>query len=157
MPIDCITDSQGCTDCPSIPSVPYTPAVITPSSGWNSGANSDLILDGDIHTIFQIGASSGGILIGFKGSRAAQTDITQIENGFYFTSVNGIGFVTVFELGKNVSGTSSFPSLASFEIRRYKNHVTYWVNGAVFYESTVPSFGLKIVNACLDMTGDKVE
>ena len=156
MPINCITDSHGCLDCPDIAGNSYVPAIHSVVKGWNSGANSVDMLDGDIHTIFQIGASPGGIILGFKGNRNAQTDITQIEHGLYFTSVNGFSYVTVIESGSIVSGTSSFDALSTFEIRRYNNFVTYFINGSVLHRSSALSYGSKIVNACLYLTGDEV-
>lgn len=153
MGINCVINGDGCVVCPYIPSHAAVSSYTVIDTGWDAGANSVDKFDGDIHTVFQVPASVAGVVLGFRSTRENQGDFSLNEHGFYFFS--GIG--GVMEGGEILEGPFSFGSGDTFEIRRYKNHVTYWRNDELVYRSVQNSYGPKIVNACLYASGDTVE
>lgn len=158
MTTDPYYDASGCLVTPEVTAVAAVPARIEtrPIIGWNAGANSKTELDGDMHTVFTMPAGGAGVVIGFRSGRARNTAPDLVEHGLYFQSVAGYDMVQVCELG--VAKTLLVPRTASdtFEIRRVAGMVTYWINATLLYTSHRPSYGVKLVNACLYASGDAV-
>lgn len=155
---DCYTDSSGCVVCPERPAQAYEPDRVEQRAvvGWNAGANSVDMLDGDIRVAFTM-PDVTGVAIGFKGSRQRQTSPGLIEHGLYFSrGPSGALLAAVMERGVIMGGAFGRGIDDMFEVRRVAGVVTYSRNGAVFYLSQARSMGLKVVNACLYSTGDAV-
>lgn len=150
---------QGnCTVCPYIPGVPAVPAhyVAADVLGWNAGANTIDELDGDVHVVTPMPAPTLGCLLGFKASRNGQTIPALIAHGLYFTTVSGVGFVTVMEYGAPKAPAAEYADGDVFEIRRVASRVTYWHGDTLLYASTQLSSGTVLVNACLYAAEDRV-
>lgn len=158
-PRDCHYDARGCYVCPAIPGVPGVPGHydIKQLIGWSAGANSQLMLDGNIHAVFPMKAGIAGCVIGFKDSRLSQTVPARISRGLYFTSSAGANFVSVRENGVQKTAAVQYAEDDVFEIRRVDGLVSYRHGDAVLYTSQIQSVGAVIVNACLYASGDTVE
>lgn len=160
MPRDCvvtqppITETR-CTECPAIEAIPPT-VTEHPVIGWNAGANSIDLLDGDVHTVFDIPTPCAGIVLGFKQSRAFQTRPELIQHGFWFTPIGGRLFGYVTEMGARKTPAVARNHTDTFEIRRRGGVVSYFVNDVLLYTSLARSTGPVLVNACLYATGDAI-
>ncbi len=157
--LDCVLNPDtGCIDCPAIPFIPATPPHldVTPNPGWNASANSVSMLDGDVHTVFQINSSLGAVACGFKSVRNRLTIPETINYAFYFQSVAGLLFASVVELGHTRVADVEVDPSATFEIRRLAGQVLFLIDGIVVYRSTVRSSGALVVNACMYLAGDSI-
>lgn len=148
-------DSNGCLITPECAAVAAQPAYVSQAvvTGWNAGANSIQMLDGDVFARFTVPAGVIGVRMGFKGARAQPTLPSLITHGFYFQR----GIHDQFQVTENGAAKTTFGDRAEsdvFEIRRVKGAVTYWRNGVLLYSSAVPSTGPVLVNACLYQSGD---
>ena len=154
---DCYYDATGCLVCPEQPAQAYVPARIEQRAvlGWNAGANSIDVVDGDLHVVTDMPMGVIGTIIGLKGTRAKPTIPSLIEHGWYFQKVGSADLVQPIERGVPVNGViTSRTENTLFEIRRVNGRVTYWKDGVLVYASTVPSSGAKLVNCCLYASGD---
>lgn len=156
--LDCYYDAQGCLVCPEVPAVVGSPAYYSNQAvvGWNAGANSITELDGDMHTVFTQPSGVTGVVIGFRSGRTRNTVPNLVEHGFYFQSVGEFDAYQVIEAGVVRVALAQRAADDEFEIRRVANEVSYYVNGTLVYASSVPSYGKKVVNACLYTSGDVV-
>jgi hypothetical protein len=154
---DCYLDGDGCLVCPEVQEVVAQPATLTRSvsTGWTAGANSIAALAGDVHAVFDFEPMPLGIVVGFKpaGARIPQDNPNLIQHGIYGYLSQGLPNVDILESGKQRASFAYTPG-QSIEIRRVGEKVTYLINGAQVYASSVPSFGAVIVNACLYASGD---
>lgn len=153
----CYYDAAGCLVCPEQSAQAYVPARIEhqPVLGWNAGANSVDVHDGDLHVVFDQPLDVVGVVIGLKTSRARVTVPSLIEHGWYFQKSAGVNLCQPIEQGKVLGGPIT-GRLANdtFEIRRVNGQVTYLRNGAFVALSPTRSSGPKLVNACLYASGD---
>lgn len=151
------SDSDGCLitpECPAIITVPSSHRSI-PVFGWNAGANSLQILDGDVFCRFQVPAHQVGTRIGLKQTRYPQALPNVLTHGFYFQR----SLVDLFQVMEGGSVRTTLAERAAddvFEIRRVRGQVTYWRNGALVYTSDVMSYGPVLVGACLYASGDSL-
>jgi hypothetical protein len=157
MPTDCVTVGN-CTDCPAIEAVVGVPAHYDNETrfGWDAGANSVIMLDGDLHVVFHVAAGILGMVVGFKALRFMPTQPALVAYGLYFTMVNGSNKVLVQEMGVTLTSAVSYGDGDQFEIRRSGGVVTYWHGATKLYTSNVRSDGALLVNACLYASGDGV-
>lgn len=154
----CYFDADNCQVCPEQLAVDYVPATLKtePVVGWNAGANSITMLDGDLHMVLTMPKGIIGALVGLKGSRSRQTLPSLIEHGWYFQSAGGADVVQVVEGGVPQTSLVTRLDTDSFEIRRRGADVEYLKNGSIVHKSMVPSLGPKIVNSCLYASGDHI-
>lgn len=154
---DCYYDDAGCLVCPEQAAQTYVPAHVERRAvlGWNAGANSIDVVDGDLHVTTDMPLGLIGTIIGLKGERAKQTIPSLIEHGWYFQKVGSADLVQPIERGVPVSSLITGRTATTlFEIRRVNGRITYWKDGAQVYASTRPSSGPKLVNCCLYASGD---
>lgn len=144
-------------NCTTQPAVPPTPAtrIDTPVQGWDSGANSVDMLDGNVLLNIPAPSPAVGIAIGLKSSRLAQTVPELIEFAWWFlTPEVGPRIAYVCESGKRVSPYITYRENDDFSILRHRGKVTYRKNDELVHTSQHDSIGLVLTNACLYMTGD---
>lgn len=151
-------DSAGCMVTPACPGQPYIPATVTqqPVLGWNAGANSVAVLDGDLHAVFAMPAGTVGAVVGLKAGRARPTVPDLVTHGLFFQSLAGVDMVQVVESGAPQGAAAMRNATDTFELRRVAGVVTYWQNGTLLRTSMRPSAGVVLVNACLYASGDEV-
>lgn len=154
----CYVDADSCLVCPEQPYIPFSPPHVDhkPVIGWNAGANSLATIDGDLHMVLTMPKGTTGALVGLKGSRSRQTLPSLIEHGWYFQSAGGADVAQVVEGGSPQTALATRLDTDSFEIRRQGADVIYLKNGTVVHNSTLPSLGPKLVNACLYASGDHI-
>lgn len=151
-------DEHGCTIVPECPAIAYVPPRIEHKAnvGWNAGANSITELGGDLHTVFTAPTPEVGMIIGLRTGRTSPILPNRVEHGLFFQSVGTENFVQVIESNLTKTSPVSYTASTSFEIRRVGAQVTYWQDGESIYSSAAPSFGTKVVNACLYASGDNI-
>lgn len=151
-------DADGCGIYPYCPAVAYQPPRIdhTPNIGWNAGANSITELNGNFHTVFSLAGNESGVILGLRSGRVNPVNTGLVEHGFFFQSAGGVNFVQVIESNALKTAVTIYTPATQFEIRRVNGHVSYWKDGVAVYVSLKPSFGAKVVNACLYASGDSV-
>ncbi|GAA0721253.1 hypothetical protein [Dokdonella soli] len=156
--VTCTTDINHCIVCPPLPAIPEVLPTYTniPNAGWNAGANSIAMLDGDLYTQFGLPTECAGIVIGFKAFRAWATVPTLVAFGLYLSNAGGHQYVNVIENGVNMTAPVLCASSDVFTIGRYGGVVGYKRNSTLLYQSSVTSAGPLIVNACLYASGDEV-
>jgi hypothetical protein len=94
--------------------------------------------------------------VGFKQIRGSQTAPYRLQYAFRFYGFGNSALAEVWEGMAQRTSTISVPVGAAYEIRRVRGVVSYYLNGAKVYESTRPSFGALIVNACLYTARDSL-
>lgn len=156
--VDCYYDTAGCLVCPAIPASPARPARVQtdPNLGWNAGANSLAMLDGDVRVAFALDALPTGIYVGLKGARRGVTAPELIPHAFYLYSAAGRGFVEVRERGLMRDSPKTYTLGDLLEIRREAGRVSYWLASALLYQSDARSTGPVLVNTCLYSAGDTI-
>lgn len=129
MPLDCITyeppiTPTRCVECPAI--APRDPSVEEhPLLGWNAGADSINVLDGNVHTQFDIPVHAMGVVVGFKRDHRGVHRPELIDHALWFTSVAGSSIVYVAERGVRVSAPRSYGVDHRFAIERRGGVVRY--------------------------------
>ncbi|KTT33815.1 hypothetical protein SB18R_03260 [Pseudomonas oryzihabitans] len=140
---------------PAVPVQPGRDAVASYDAqiGWNAGASSILLQDGDLIATFVLDRAPNGVLCGLASSGVASGDFSSIEHGLYSDG----GRYQVYESGRLVftSGQMAVnqPALA---IGRAGETVTYYI-GTERYVSGKPSHGAKRLAASLYVAGDYVD
>lgn len=118
--------------------------------GWNAGAESVQIRDGDCYVQFYVDLGAAGAVGLMPVDRAWQVgDALRIERALYFDRDNAGGLrVCAMESGRRVSPYRPCSSEDRLRIAREKGVVRYEVNGEIIFASDVPSGGpLKVVSA----------
>lgn len=159
MPRNC-TVVENCIDCPAIPSTPSQSAqvIVNGAFGWTAGANSLDELDGNVRVAFSVTPPTLGLVVGFKTDRQFVTSPTRCMFGFYLTTVSGMLFYNIVELGaQKIANAHWYSETDVFEIRRVNGVVTYVVNDEIVYTSATTVYGPLLVNACLYGVGDSVQ
>lgn len=153
---DCYIDASGCVVCPEVEAEPAASpiAIVDPLLGWNAGANSIAVLDGDVRVTDALEAIPVGIVVGFKGHRNGVTAPELIDHGLYFYGLDGRCYIEVMESGRRVGAPAEYTLGSLFEIRREAGKVSYWINQAKWLDSQKRSTGPVLVNACLFSGGD---
>lgn len=160
---DCFYDANRCLICPEVPPIAPTPTTYehVPLLGWTAGANSIKQLDGNLQVQFSLPALVVGAVLGLRAGRQANTTPSLVEHGLYFQSKNGNDIWQVIELGVVKTAAATRAATDVFTIRRIGHMVQYFVQpqgGAMtlVYASTLPSRGVRLVNACLYASGDQI-
>ena len=154
---DCYYDADRCLVCPeqtaqeSVPSRVERRAVL----GWNAGANSIAMVDGDLRVVTDMPLGVIGAIVGLKGGRKQPTLPSLIEHGWYFQKVGSADLVQPIERGVPVgSPIAGRTATTLFEVRRVNDRVNYLMDGVTVHASALPSAGAKVVNCCLYASGD---
>lgn len=155
----CYVDAHGCTVCPAVPGAPAVPPqeVSDANLGWNAGANSVAMLDGDLHFVFTMPESVVGVIMGLRSARAGVGIPDLVEFGFLFFTTAGVDNYAVIERGNSAvfAVQTRAPGLGEqFEIVRRGERVTYLVNGVPLYTSTRHSSGRLVATNCSYASGD---
>lgn len=131
--------------------------VVDRHAGWNAGANSESVLDGDVRTAFQVQIASAGA-VGLVARRADVTRFDNIEFAFYFDVDSGTGErrYAVMESGLVVWPPQPYGVEDEFEVKRVGGAVLYRVNDAEVYRSNRLSFGPIRVGAALFSAEDRI-
>lgn len=145
---------------PAVPFVPGTPAVVNVDdrAGWNAGAQSIGVLNGDVHCVFQPAVAVAGA-IGFLRDAANPVPVASVSHGFYFDNdpATGDKRFSIIENGVRKSAPDSYTTATDFELRRVgAGVVTYKYNGATIYTSIIPLFGATAIGTTLFRAGDGV-
>jgi hypothetical protein len=148
---------SGCITNPGQPSSVYSPPKIIVSNnlGWNAGADSTDVLDGDLHTVFTMGAVTSAVN-GLKSTRVGPTIPALIDYAFEFFTFQGQPLFCVAEKGKVVTATFDYAAGDQFEIRRAGEFVEYLYNDKRIYTSTKHSVGPLSVDGCMYVAGDTI-
>jgi len=143
--------------CTTVPGRPPTPATRTetPVRGWNAGANSVAMLDGEVRLFIPAPNPAVGIVIGLKSSRFAQTVPELVEFAWWFiTDPVGTRLAHIGEMGERIGGFIQYAPDDEFTIIRCQGIVAYYRNGQLVRYSSKFSSGELVTNACMYMTGD---
>lgn len=142
-----------------IPGVPGVPARYQRNLhvGWNAGADSIEVYDGDVFVRFHPAVRvAGAVGFAMAGTRApARQDL--LTHAFYFDvdGASAAGYV-VMEGGRKMTARVACADSDVFEIRREGGVVQYLVNDAEVYVSAAPSGGVLMVSTSLYCAGDGV-
>lgn len=129
-------------------------AVVTDNQlGWNAGAQSAEVFDGDFEIGFSLPGSDIGALVGLADP-ASNTSFNAVEHGVLLTSA---GTPTIVESGVLRDSTGAAQALVVARIIRRGNVVTYYVGANFSYVSSVPSRGPKVLSAVLYAATDYVD
>lgn len=158
MSTDCYVDAGGCIVCPQVIGSPGRPATTTssPAYGWNAGANSQAVLDGDVSVTDTIDSAPVDLFVGLKASRKHVGAPATLTHALRFTSVGAGVVYEVWEQGRKMRAAATYTLGNTWEIRRVNGVVTTFVNGLAVYESASPSHGPVLVSACLYSAGDAI-
>lgn len=158
MSTDCYVDADGCVVCPALAGSPGRPAstITSPGYGWNAGANSVALLDGDVFVTDTLDAAPVDLFVGLKASRANVGAPATLAYGLRFFSLGGAVRVELWEAGRKVRDAVVFTLGNTWEIRRVNGVVTYYLAGSAVRESPTPSREPVLVSACLYAAGDAI-
>ncbi len=127
-----------CFQCPAVPAQEARPPVVAavPSFGWDSAARSAELIGGNVFVQFVIQLAAGiacGLAPAPFGVPRAQllrsTSPSEIAHGFLFEVVNGLGLWSPIEYGQRVGPPRPAPAGATWRVQRFRNDVTWLVNG----------------------------
>lgn len=139
---------QVCVTVPARPPSPGTPEVpATPPSvhvethlGWDSGANSVQVLEGDVEVRFTMERRVIGAVIGFAFDRDAVPEPSRIAYGFQFVfDPHPAGGVFVVEAGSRKTLIRACAPGVEYSIRRSGGEVRYYIADELVYASRVPA------------------
>jgi hypothetical protein len=136
-----------CTTYPEIPFQPAMPSVpprieYRPNIGWNAGANSVVMLEGDVSLRWTDQITSVGAVIGLTTDREANPEPTRMSHAIYFfQTAGGQPRWCVYENGVAKTPPTVHSTTDTWEIRRVGSLVGYFRNDARVYLSTSLSVG----------------
>lgn len=148
-------------DVPFKPAVPAVPAVYDTDYrvGWNAGADSYDVLDGDVHVVFEPAILAAGA-VGFTQERGDVGDPATLSHAFYFDNdpTTGRKRFCAIESGRRVSGYTEYDAGIAFEIKRLGvyGEVTYHYDSNLIATSAAPLYGAVRVGTSLYRAGDGV-
>lgn len=150
----CTTSSTAyttCTVCTGQDAITPRPArvVEVPNPGWNAGANSIAVRDGDLVAQWTVPEAAGAVCGFAHAPRADATDVTAITHGWYAFAAMGFRFAQPYEAGHPRAPAEAIDATSELELRRIAGVVTYWLDGVEIYESMDPSAGPTVLAASL--------
>lgn len=152
------TGAENCVLVLAVEEVTAVPARIevTPVFGWEAGANSVDMLDGDVRVASDMDMVIGAIW-GFTQDREGNPAKERITHGFYFSQSNNQPRYQVMESGRALTQPAAYAALSDlFEVRRIGSAVTYLVNNVRVFSSRAPLVGELSVGSALYASGDGV-
>jgi hypothetical protein len=133
--------------------VPSTPAQLLTdfNIGWNSGAVSVGLIEGDAAFVVNVPTSSVGVVVGLNNNSEG-VGYKDIDYGFYFSN----GKAIVYESG--VAKTASYTNAGTenFSVQRRAGAVSYYRDATLLYTSAVSSYGMLVGDSSLYMGGDSI-
>lgn len=135
-----------------VPSVPPRWEV-SPIVGWDAGANSVQVIEGDCEAKWTMGMVVGAH-IGLTDDREDVTSPERLSHAFYFHQRAGVPQFRVVESGSARSNDRPYTSGDEFAIRRARGVVSYWYNGEKLQDSFETSEGEVSVGCAIYMSGD---
>lgn len=141
----------------AIPATPSSPAqmVAEYDLGWNGGARSNAVINGDGYVSFNVPSSAVGVIAGLNINNTAPDGYMGrvIDYAFYAAK----GMCSVMENGVSIPGTARpYSDLSDFRIQRLDSVVTYFIDDVEVYTSTVENGGEAWLEASLYSGGDFV-
>jgi len=157
MTIDCAELLNGCFVCPALPAVASTPQQIiySPVNGWGGGGNSEAVLDGDLHVVFQV-TCLGAVCVGLRSVEDKNYVPVAVDYALLIQFTAGVLTFVVLESGRAQGSPTNCAAGDTWEIRRVNGAVTYLRNNSVVHTSTVSSEAPLLATACLYTSGDAV-
>lgn len=144
---------------PGRAAVPGTPAIfaVDGQAGWNAGAISVSMFDGDCRTSFTPSVVSA-VAVGLAAAAETSTDPAVLTHALYFDNPLGTALrCCVLESGRRVSPYFSATNNTSvFVIERIAGVVSIQHNGVLVHASRVVSSGMVRVRSSLYLGGDGV-
>lgn len=137
-----------------VPSVPSRWEV-SPIVGWDAGANSVQVIEGDCEVVWTMMAVAG-VHVGLTGDRESVPDIERIEHGFMFHLRGGVPHFRVVEGGQARSGDLQYEPGDEFVIRRAGGTASYLHNGDVVRSTLARFDGPASVASALYASGDMI-
>ena len=117
--------------------------------GWNGGAISIAVKDGNLELSFSVPTSAAGVVCGL-GCQSLGVGFEEIDYALYSSH----GSVQVIERGVVLTSVAAHSSSDVLSITRRRGQVRYHINGTVLYASTAPSAGPLFADASLYAAGD---
>lgn len=139
---------------PAVPGKKAVPAVVqyTPIHGWNSGARSKEMLEGDGHFAFQVGQSPGAVVVGLSSN-----NLTTLPNEQTHALYIHDGQVDIMESGSVVAyNVLEHDGATVYRIARRGDRITYETDDWS-HESAIPSQSPVALDASLYSSGDYIE
>lgn len=141
VPVNADTINVGGNTCvvlPGVAAVPAVPAtrVENPTYAWDSGANSEQALQGDVALQFSGAQALVGAVVGLTDKRADVPSPSRIAHGWYLHT-NGITPVAqAYEGGKVVSREEPYTPETVFRVERRGANIAYLFGGKVIRRAT---------------------
>lgn len=143
--VECLEAIEAVPDVPA--SVDYTPIL-----GWDAGARSVAIVDGDLYARFRLPAKAVGVVCGLSAA-GGRPNFASTTHAVYAHGAT----IDIVETGKTVATAAvSAATTPLITITRRNGDVVYQV-GTWVYRSAVPSSGARVLEASLYSTGDYVD
>ncbi|MGS0735573.1 hypothetical protein ACVBEG_03205 [Pseudomonas sp. GG8] len=121
--------------------------------GWNAGAHSSKVVDGDFEISFSLPRSDIGALVGLAVPGSTNS-FNGVEHGVLLTSA---GSLTIVESGAPRDSSVASEAVVPIRIVRRNNVVTSYVGSDFSYISSIPSYGPKVLSAVLYAATDFVD
>ncbi len=155
---DCYIDGSGCIVCPSTAGSPGSPSYTQtlPNAGWNAGANSIAMLDGDLTVTYAFTAAPVDTFVGYSYTRRTVGVPNALAFAIRVYTLGTSTYLQVYEKGVAVGAPSPYTLGNTIEIRRVAARVTYFNNSKPIYTSPTVSFGPMVVSSCLYTAGDSI-
>lgn len=131
------------------------PFTVSNNEGWNAGARSKKVCDGDFQLQFSLPSTNAGVCIGLNNSDR-DVNYREIKHALMFQRNGAQGGVSVYESGTRKAVLGTYETTDRFTIRRNGTVITYLKNDVVIYTSAVPSVGAMFVDTSLYAAGDRV-
>lgn len=139
---------------PAIPPVPGTAAQTRRdfNLGWNAGAVSIAVVDGDVNYSVSIDPSVVGVVTGLNNNNEGN-GYREIDFGYYFSQ----GKAFVYENGVAKTSAIAVTSSDVFSVIRTATDITYEKNASLVYTSAGASTGPVFADASLYSGGDAIK
>lgn len=158
-----VPSSGGEPVCVTYPAVEYQPAVpevparwdIETILGWDAGANSTDIIEGDCEVTWTMGVVAG-VYVGLTEEREAVPDPGRIAHGLMFHLLGSRPHFRVVEYGEARSSDRPYSHGDEFRIRRVRDKVAWLHNGDEIHSSLAHFMGPASVGCSLYASGDMI-
>lgn len=142
---------------PGTPPIPPVPAVAAQTRrdfnlGWNAGAVSVAVVDGDLDYSVTIDPSVVGVITGLNNNNEG-TSYREIDFGYYFSQ----GKAIVYENGVAKTSAIALTGSDTFSVVRAGTAITYKKNATTVYTSAATSTGPVFADASLYSGGDAIK
>lgn len=148
-----------CNTVPAVIGVTAQPAYIETVAidGWNAGANSIAICNGDCYFKWDVNDDIVGAVAGIGPVDRPSYNYAQLTHAFQILTLGGVRVYQVVELGAYRGELAEHFSGDDLYIRRVRGIVEYKVGGVVVYTSRTRSVGSIRAGGVLYLSGDLIE